>query len=259
MTRPMTWGYCVLTALAMIAPAPAAEIPVGSDETLPLVRTATELRQRLQRPITVEGFEANTPMRDALGFMSERFGVTLLVDTQAFKDDLKVDEIETTPVKLPKLVQVPMRLILDMVVEQQHGAIIQEGALLWMVPLKRAQARLMSQRVALNLKQESLRNALDEVVAQTGFSIVLDEKRSGEAIGNRITAGFHGVRMDDTVRTLADMAGLKAVAFAGMYYVTTPERADEIAAEEKQRQREQRELEAEKEKKEQEEAKKKSK
>ena len=37
-----------------------------------------------------------TPLREALSAsLSERYGLTILVDTQAFKDDLQLPEIET--------------------------------------------------------------------------------------------------------------------------------------------------------------------
>src|SRR5581483_4118407 len=195
MSRITAWLVFCSTAAAVTSSAMRAEIAVDNPRTLPAARTATQLHERLQQPVEVDGFEAHTPLREALGFLSEHFGFTLVIDTQAFRDDLQIDEIEAKPVKLPKIVHVPLRWILTQVVEQQHGAIVQEGAILWIVPPTRVASRLLGQRVALTFKQQSLRNALNEIVDQTGFTIVLDETRAGEAAAIRISAGFHGIRL----------------------------------------------------------------
>src|SRR5262245_53066957 len=113
----------VLTGLIVVGGRLSADDPVGADKHLPRVKTAMELQRRLEQKVDTLGFEPNTPLRDALGFCSEHFGITFLIDTQAFKDDFQINEIGAQPVKLPLLRQVPLRWILQQVVEQQLGTI----------------------------------------------------------------------------------------------------------------------------------------
>src|SRR5207245_5823735 len=80
-----------------------------------------ELKKLMQRPITLEGFDPNTPLKDALGFLSERFRLTILIDTQAFKDDLQINEPEQQPVKLPKLVDVSLGTVLRLLLSQAQA------------------------------------------------------------------------------------------------------------------------------------------
>ena len=90
------------------------------------------------------------------------------------------------------------------------------------------------------------------VADATGFTIILDKNRAGEHAKSPVTAQFRGVSLKEAVRVLADLAELKSVVLGNVMYVTTPDHADKLAAEEKQRLREQRALEAEKENKERE-------
>src|SRR5438128_10775704 len=71
---------CALAGPSAAAPATAAPVTKSTEVT-----AAKALRERLSKPVTLEkGIEANTPLREALQFISDRYDVTILVDTQAF-------------------------------------------------------------------------------------------------------------------------------------------------------------------------------
>lgn len=215
--------------------------PVEYPTRLPEARTAKDVQKHLHQPVALDGFEPNTPLREALGFISEHFGVRILMDTTAFRDDLGIMEPEQQPLKLPKMVGVPLHTVLQLLTAQAQGAVVQIGGVLWVVPPHRARERVLRQQVGVDFDKEPLRKALTEVADQTGFTIVLDQRRAAEAADARVSGNFQGVGLEGTVRTLADMAGLKAILVGDIYYVTTEEHANELAQEEKQRQREQKE------------------
>src|SRR5262249_51977007 len=70
---------------------------------------ALALEKKLNEPITLaKGLDANTPLKDALEYFSERYNITIIVDTAAFKEENAEVEIEEQNVKLPKLVGVSL-------------------------------------------------------------------------------------------------------------------------------------------------------
>src|SRR5262249_37923196 len=114
---------------AFIAPFLPREI-----EQKHMAKTAEEVHSRLVSVFNYPGFDPNTPLRDALGFVSERQGLMILVDTQAFKEEMSINEPEQQPVKMPPTASVPLREILRLVCDQANGAFVQTGTVIWVVP-----------------------------------------------------------------------------------------------------------------------------
>src|SRR5262249_8011074 len=91
---------------------------IGSDEASP--RTF-ELRDKLNKPVTLEkGIEKNTPLRDALEFLSDRFDLTIIIDSRAF-DGIGVQNVEETQVQLPRLAGVSLGTVLRLLLSQIKG------------------------------------------------------------------------------------------------------------------------------------------
>ncbi|MGE3804448.1 MAG: hypothetical protein AB7K24_07230, partial [Gemmataceae bacterium] len=88
------------------------------------LRKIRELKDKLNTPVTIEGFEPNTPLKEALGFLSERYGMTILIDVQAFQADLQIQEPENQPVKLPKMVNVSLGTILRLLLSQAQATFL---------------------------------------------------------------------------------------------------------------------------------------
>src|SRR5262249_23641567 len=54
-------------------------------------RRTIALAKKLEQPIDLEkGIDKDTPLKDALEFLSDRYDLTILIDTEAFKQDLMV-------------------------------------------------------------------------------------------------------------------------------------------------------------------------
>jgi hypothetical protein len=83
-----------------------------------------DMKNKLAKPVTLEeGIAANTPLRDALGFLSDRYDITILVDTQAFKAEGN-DTVEETPVRLPKMIGVSLATVLRLLTAQANGTFL---------------------------------------------------------------------------------------------------------------------------------------
>jgi hypothetical protein len=79
------------------------------------------------------------------------------------------------------------------------------------------------------LEQRPLEQALKTLATRTGFTVVLDV-RAGEKGKTPVTAAFKNVPLDTAVRLLADMADLRSVLIDNTLYVTSPENADRMIA-----------------------------
>jgi hypothetical protein len=63
-----------------------------------------QLRSKLTTPVVLEkGVDANTPLRDLLEFLSDRFEVVIALDAKAFKAEGATGEMGRSPVQLPPI------------------------------------------------------------------------------------------------------------------------------------------------------------
>jgi hypothetical protein len=79
-----------------------------------------------------------------------------------------------------------------------------------------------------------LHDALQELARTTENNIVLDARCAAEGKA-KVTADFAGVPVDAALQLLADMADLKLVRIANVYYVTSPKNARLLQKEEDKR------------------------
>ena len=113
----------VLTCTLFLACTAATE---AADRTTPEKKeagvTAKQLVARLSQRFSLEkGIDANTPLKDALEFLSDRFELTIRIDSEAFMAE-GVREIHTQPVRLPRFAGVPLERVLDLLASQVNGA-----------------------------------------------------------------------------------------------------------------------------------------
>jgi hypothetical protein len=86
------------------------------------LRRIKRLQSQLAQPVTLDkGLDANTQFKDALEFISDRYDITILVDTQAFKTDNSVESVDDLPVKLPRMVGVSLGTVLRLLAAQVNG------------------------------------------------------------------------------------------------------------------------------------------
>src|SRR5262249_8102836 len=119
------------------------------------------LHALLLQPISIdEGFPQGTTFKDGLGYLCERYKLTILIDEEAYKEELNIDDLANRQVRLPPLRDVPLRDIMRMLCEQVQGAAIQIKAIIWVVPKKQALNRLLTQEIDVNLDKVPLVVAL---------------------------------------------------------------------------------------------------
>lgn len=195
---------------------------------------ARQWREKLDQQITVE-FEPNTPLREALSHIAERYKMTILVDTETFKADQDQPDIEGQPVKLMRLPDVKVITALRAIFQQINGDFYIKDDVLTVVPRSYVQAgRVFKHPVDVNFSKRPLAEALTELSDLSGVSVVLDPR--GQADGNLVvTADFRNVPVQDAVRVLANMADMKSVVMDNLLYVTSIENADNLEEEKAQK------------------------
>jgi hypothetical protein len=185
-----------------------------------------EIRGRLAKPVALEnGIQANTSLRDALEFMSDRYDLTIFVNTEAFKA-ANVEMIEDTPVKLPKMLGVNLGTVLQLLTDQVHGTFLIRPDSIEIVPFERArpefwqEKRTLAPTVNAEFAGRALDEALQELSDSSGISVVLDGRAKKKA-KVCVTARLNNVSIDTAVLILADMADLRLVVLDNVLYVTT--------------------------------------
>lgn len=204
---------------------------------------AKALRDRLAKPVSVEnGIEAGTPLGEAFQFLSNRYDVTFLVDSQAFKVE-GVEGIEKMPVTLPKMIGVKLSTVLRLLLAQVDATYLIRSDHIEITTWKRVRPEYwaagvggnFAPTVSLELDQCPLREALEELAAASGISIVLDSRASDQA-KTLVTATLNNVPIDTAVLIVSDMAELRPVAMENILYVTGTQNAEYLQS----RQQEQR-------------------
>lgn len=89
--------------------------------------------------------------------------------------------------------------------------------------------------VVAAFEEQPLAQALRTLARQTRANVVLDLRAVKDVAKTPVTAELINVPLDDAVRLLADMTGLRSVYVGRVLYVTTPKNARRLAAEEKDR------------------------
>jgi hypothetical protein len=92
-----------------------------TDDDPETMRSIKRLKEKLSKPISLDrGIDANTPLKDALEFLTDRYDITILVDTNAFKAEGQ-EAVEDQPVRLPKMVGVSLGTVLRLLTGQING------------------------------------------------------------------------------------------------------------------------------------------
>jgi WD40 repeat protein len=97
--------------------------PTGLTEHDPVaLRRLKKMRQKLYKTVDLEkGIAFNTPLRNAIEFLQDRYHVTIVPDQAAFKTDLQVDNISKQPVDLPRMMGVRLAFVLKWLAGQING------------------------------------------------------------------------------------------------------------------------------------------
>jgi hypothetical protein len=208
---------------------------------------AERLREKLHSPVNLDkGIDADTPLKDAIEFLADKYAFPMLIDTKAF-EAIGVQKVEEQPVSLPKLVGVSLRTVLRLLMGQIKGDvhtgtyIVQDDTVLLTTTAHVFQGEnvslengILPPTVDVNVHQKPLRAVLREIGDSTGVNVLIDP-RVGDKARRPISATFAHVPVDSAVRLLTDMTGLRMVVMDNVLYVTSPENAKEMQAEQNAR------------------------
>jgi hypothetical protein len=222
---------------AVLADKPSLELATRASDILSsLVRVNKNqnARKSLEKLVNLDkGIDA--PLKDALEFLSDRYNVSLFVDTQAF-EALGCQKVEEQPVTLPKMVGVKLSLVLrdllrQMKMDDAHGVYVIRDGNVTMTTTKHtqprewvAEQRQFAPKVDVDFDETPLDDALAEVADVSGINIVLDS-RVGKLALQQLSLNLEQAPADTAVRLLAEMANLRSVALDNVLFVTTIERA----------------------------------
>jgi len=222
----------VLVLLAWAFPGLPAEgqMPRAERQEVDADKADNACRDKLAQRVTVEFTEA--PLREALAFLGTTYKMTILVDGEAFKEDLMIQEVEAQPVKLPKLTDVKLSTVLKQLLRQVQGGYVIRDDYLEITPANRAS--LDQPWVSLTVEAKPLDEALRTVADMTGASVVVDG-RAGDKAQAPVSGTFKNVAAETVVRLLAESAGLKLVTIDKVFFVTTAENAKALRQEEWER------------------------
>jgi len=197
-----------------------------------------ELRARLDQPIALDsGIPAGSGLKDALDYLSEKHGVTFIIDTPAFAL-IGVPQPEQAAVQLPKMVNVSLatvlRLMLAQVKNDLAGATyrLREGHVEITTTLQASATPTTT--VDVVFERQPLDVSLHELTEMTGSNIVVDIRVADKA-RKPVTATLNQVSVETAVRVLADMANLKLVVLEDVLYVTSLENGKELLDEQERR------------------------
>ncbi len=229
-----------LVGLALVAPVGAVPAPAEAEKKPAVViGQAREVREQLAKPANLDkGIDCNTPLKDALDFLGEQYGLTFIVNSEAFST-IGVQKVEEQPVHLPKMVGVPLSKVLQMLLSQikgdeEVGTYLIRGGVLEITTSANAspakwtgEGRRLAPTVDADFNRMPLEDALCELAAKSGISIVLDI-RVGEHSRKPVTATLNQVPVDSAVRVVTDMTDLRMTVVDNVLYVTTQEHAKEL-------------------------------
>ena len=117
-------GCAVLASIEFWGAGFAAPQPEEKDtavarkaEVDPAAALRAKLAERVDLP---NGFDANTPLKDALDFITETYGLPIMLDEDAF-NAIEVQKVGEQAVRLPKLKNVRLSTMLRLLLKQVKG------------------------------------------------------------------------------------------------------------------------------------------
>lgn len=262
-----TWHSAGLADRAIAAPVAevaktAVAVPKDKDRD---ANPARVVRMRLVERVDFPGFEPNTPLKEALDFLREKYSVPIILDEAAF-EAMGVQKVGEQPVHLPKMKNVRFAAILRLLLKQIKGEQYTGGFLVRPDGLEvtgsyvvmgeiYAVERSPTERfggqpdnenaiidrglysdpiVSVEFDKKPLADVLRDLTELHGINVVLDP-RAGDKAKTPIALTVNNVLADSLVRMLADMSDLRAVPVNNTYYVTTRANAEAMEAEQAKR------------------------
>jgi WD40 repeat protein/tetratricopeptide (TPR) repeat protein len=109
------------TATTPLAPDPATDADLLTASRPRAAERERDLRAKLARPVTLErGIDPHTPLTDALAFLSDRYDLTIVLDSDAF-EQAGIVKVKDQQVGMPKIIGGRLETVLLMILSQVGG------------------------------------------------------------------------------------------------------------------------------------------
>lgn len=201
------------------------------------------LKKKLQQRIDIPAFDGPTPMKEVLKFIADKCSVRLAVNQNHFRM-IGLDKPEETPVSLPAMDRVTVQRVLELVLaqiqgEEFHADFVLRGDFVEITTSYHTTAEALGRDptalpvasgpiVYLDFQDCPLRDALNELAADSGANVLLDARQASKA-EVRVTARLNRVKLETALRLLANMADLDVIVVDSVFYVTSKKNADTLA------------------------------
>ena len=219
----------------------AAEAPAPPPRTS---HAPAALCEALQQPISIDKPIEGSPLKDVLEFLSDKYNLTFIVDTQAFEQAGVGGgrNVEDTQVRLPKMPGVTLSTVLRFLFAQVNGTYLVRRDYIEITTRDRQiteafgpgpfDPAALPPTVNVVFDNRQLESALGELAGQSGKNVVLDPRvPNTDKLFVRVK--LLNTPVDTAIRVAAELAGQKVVVMDNVFYVTTPEHAKALQVEQK--------------------------
>jgi hypothetical protein len=225
-------------------PAPEAAAAQADPPALrePAKDALAHLSDLLDLEIDMKDFQQPMSLKEALGLLYEKLNADgkefpIIVDTAAFKrEDLEAPDVYETRVQFPPF---PRKMTVGAALQWAlkgvaggNATFNVKGSGIEITTFKSACIEnLLATRILANYENRRLADILRNLSVRTGVSILIDP-RAVEQANRTVSAKFHGnASLAGALKTLTDMADLKAVVLDGVVYITTPANVETLRKE----------------------------
>jgi hypothetical protein len=228
----VTLAVCALSLCeAQKEPVPEKAKPKPVGEKAPPRQAEIDWPATLNKSVSLQQGINPMPLQEAVENLENLVGITILIDSQAFRTDLSDDDVAGKQVKLPKMMGVHLRTVLRFLVEQINGDYLVLDDHVEITTPSRARPEAwqgiarsighpMLPLVYARFEDTGLRDALKELGAIADVSVVLDGRVAGNYGNQTVTACLKNVPADSAARTIAECVGLKAVQLDNVLFIT---------------------------------------
>jgi hypothetical protein len=241
----------IVTALKGFSPQPRADEGKAKPTAAPAQASskATSPAARLAERVDFPGFPApGVSLRDALNFLTDRYGVPFDVQEPAFRaagyTDKSVLAESVSTVPMPPMKGVRAETVLRKILSRIQTPPGKEASYLVgrdLVEVTTADfvmaqvwghgaPQALFPLVHPDFEKRPLAEALKELADAGEHNIFLDEARAKEKAETAVSVHMLNVPLDTAVRLIADAAGLETISLDNVILVTTKENAAALRA-----------------------------
>ena len=231
-------SLCVLAGTNDCARAQATRAVLAQMKAQKLLEEMMDLKD-FRQPMTLK--EALELIQDKLNAKYQSSGDVLpvVVDEETFRveDDSLVLDTQVKFPSFPRQMRIAtiLRLALSRVPSNNATFLLRNGYV-EVTTIKQASVkRLLQRKVIASFERRPLSEAVEELSALTGLSVILDT-RLGDALKKPVSATLNNdTPVEGALRFLADMAGASLFVSDEGVYITSPEHAEKLRKERKAR------------------------